>query len=676
MTELVRPADVALDADDREIDTNEASPVGGPVDPPEDTRTLYGTVTGSVDHPRAPIVPAWLRNTTQRREMAVAALNLAGYTVAFHTVRAPLYAARTVVYGVWGAGRLTARQVGWWWVAEQEPLRKAAADRGDSKEWSNLHREAKRTRSWRGIVLGGQLAVVAALVGFITLTAPIWAQVLAAAVALLILARFGGPVGRPILDRVQPGARFTRLTAEMVRNALVDMNVPRLKDPAALTFPADIHRDGPGWLARVNLPRGVLAAEVVAGKDKLSSSLRLPPDQVWPEVGPEHPGQLDLFVSCRPASKMGAPTWPLLDVKQTSVFDPVCVGFDARMRAVVAPLMETNWLIGGQPGSGKTYGARTIALVAALDPTCELMIAAYKPAGDFADLEPLCSRYVCGLSPQDFDTGASIIEWAGRELERRGERVSKLRERGDMGPGSVPRHIAERRGSGLHPVVIIIDEAHELFAAVDKIGDKLARVIRLARMFNIVFVLATQVADADSVPTVITKCVSVRWCMSVRDWQSNDAILGTGSYKAGLTATGFRPRVDAGWGMLAAGEHTGPTRAWFPDEKHLAKVLQRAAALRGQMVASPTEPTEPARDLLADVLAVLLPAEAGAPWDVLAERLAELLPTAYPGLTGDALRELLAPHGVVSKDVKVDGRNRKGCRRTELTAAIGRQITD
>ena len=80
-----------------------------------------------------------------------------------------------------------------------------------------------------------------------------------------------------------------------MRRALTSLQLPAInqavaKDPKAISFPVDIHRDGPGHLAVVDLPYGVEAAEVVARRGKLASALRLPLDQVWPEPAPGHTG--------------------------------------------------------------------------------------------------------------------------------------------------------------------------------------------------------------------------------------------------------------------------------------------------------------------------------------------------------------------------------------------------
>ncbi|WDZ87161.1 hypothetical protein [Micromonospora cathayae] len=140
---------------------------------------------------------------------------------------------------------------------------------------------------------------------------------------VLIAARHGRPADKPILDRTSTRAAFTKLTGEQVRAAVVALGIG-VKDPGQIKFPPPgIHKDGPGWLARFDLPGAIVATSLLEKRDNLAAALRLPVDQVWPEVGPDHPGQVDLWVGYQPSSKMGQPRWALAaDNARTSVFEP------------------------------------------------------------------------------------------------------------------------------------------------------------------------------------------------------------------------------------------------------------------------------------------------------------------------------------------------------------------
>ena len=156
------------------------------------------------------------------------------------------------------------------------------------------------------------------------------------------------------------GKAYRKLTAELVRRALLSVQLAGInsavaKDPNAITFPVEIHRDGPGHLAVVDLPYGVEAADVIARRGRLASGLRLPLDQVWPEPAPGHTGRLALWVGHEPASQMRQPAWPLIRAGTVDVFKPFPFATTPRLDVTSAELMFRNWLFGGQPGSGKTF---------------------------------------------------------------------------------------------------------------------------------------------------------------------------------------------------------------------------------------------------------------------------------------------------------------------------------
>lgn len=669
------------DAEDAETVLVDPGETGGPVDPPDEPVTLYGTITRSQYEAKPPIVPAWLRNSSQRRAFARQSVRHVGYVVGFHAARSPKYAARVAFRAPFGAGKTVWLLGRWTFDREGLPARLEAVRRNDAKEYLNLSRQRDRRVRARVVAALGLLLVLAAVVVAGWLLAPWWALAPMGAAGVLALTRVGTPADKPITDRTSTGPKFTKLTAEAVRTALCSIGVSGIKDPAAIQFPPPgIHKDGPGWLARVNLPQGVEAVDVIEKRGKLSSALRLPVDQVWPAAGPEHAGQLDLWVGYLPASKMGQPRWSLLaENARTSVFELHEFGTDQRQRPVSTVLFERNFLVGGVPGSGKSYGARTLVTIAALDPTCELKIVEYKGVGDFLDFAPLCSTYAVGVDDQAFKTGMDMLAWGLAEAERRGERIRKLKESGQAPEGKVTPEIAARKGSGLHPVMIVIDEAHELFGDAEygkEAAQAAERLIKRGRALGIIVVLATQIPDKTSLPPNITRCVTVRWCMAVLDQVANDMILGTGMYKRGLAATAYRPGDDAGWGIAIGIAQAGPVRSYFPKPEENAAIIARATALRGGVVGEAAEPVE-ARDILADVRAMIAEDNPrGLWWETIAERLAERWPGVYAGITAEMVRTSVTRYGVPTQDVKIDGKGRKGARLEEIQSAIARRAIE
>ncbi|GHJ43301.1 cell division protein FtsK [Catellatospora sp. TT07R-123] len=663
----------AAPAADAEAYTVYRPDTGAPVDAPDTSPTLtWADVTSGDTARRMPILPAWMMSTTTRRATLRALGDSLAYYAAFHTVRSPKYLGKALLYAPIGAARLVGKAL--WWASAEEGnfnLRQHAANTNDAYTRQSLNRTRSKESKPRWLLVGA--AAAAACAGGSALAVsdvlPPIGWYAAAAGAVLFAARAGRPADKPITDRVSTSLRFTRLTAEMVRQALVSLRLAGLTEGGQVEFVhPGIHRDGPGWLARVNLPAGVEAVQVLDRRGKLSSALRLPVDQVWPAGGPEHSGQLDLWVGYQPASKMGTPRWSITaDNATTSVFREEEFGSDERQRPVKTSGFARSFLIGGQPGSGKSYGGRALAQMFALDPTVEFKIAEFKGTGDFLDFEPLCSTYVVGVDDNALDQGAGIIRWAIGEAERRGKRILAARQRGDAPEGKVTPELARKAGSGLHPIVLLFDEVHELFAHDKTAADDCERLIKRARALGIIVILCTQIPDKGSLPPNITRCVTNRWCMSVAGQVENDMILGTGAYKRGLTGTVYRPVVDAGWGVMTGGPVPVSVRSQYPTAEQSAAILGRALALRGGKRASSGE-QPPARDLLSDLLDVA--ASNGQHWQPAAAALVDRWPNAYPNLTGDALSEIARALGVASADVKISGKVLKGFRTVDVRDLI------
>lgn len=646
---------------------------GPPVDQPAEPEPpkVFATVTGRAIAERNPIVPAWARSKQDLQAAARYAAGQAGYRVAYQASRSPVYVGRALRWAPVGAGRMLARLTRWTFDMDTAPARKQALAAGNVAEYERLLARKSENVKSRLPVAGGALVATAGGGAAAWFTLPWWAQLPLWGGVLFGLARAGRPVDKPITSPAVTVTRYERLTAERVREALCAMGISRLNDPKKITFPQQIHRDGPGQLARCNLPQGVEAAKVVSERGKLSSALRLPRDQVWPSVGPDHEGQLDLWVGYQPASKMSPPRWSIAaDGARTSVFEPLEFGYDQRNRPIALPLFQRNWLIGGVPGSGKSYFARAICLAAALDPTTEFKIAEYKGTGDFTDFYEagLCSEYYCGLDDEALDGGRGIVEWGLAEAARRGARIKKFRAQGLAPEGKVTPELAAMPGSGLHPVVIVIDEAHELLPDPE-VAANAEKLIRRGRALNLILIFATQIPDANAVPPNITRCTNTAACLAVKGQIENDMILGTGSHKAGITGTNFRPEIDAGWATVVGMREPVTVRAQYPDAKTTKKILARASELRGGRPAWADEKDAPRLDILVDVLQVWPAGRDRAQWQPLAEALAKFRPEAYEDLTGDSLSALLRGMNVTAINVKAGGTVLKGCLRAEVEAA-------
>jgi S-DNA-T family DNA segregation ATPase FtsK/SpoIIIE len=350
------------------------------------------------------------------------------------------------------------------------------------------------------------LAVGVVLLAVMSVPA-VW-RLLALAAATAAAARAGRPADKSITDRVSQGKAYRKLTADLVRRALLSVQLAGInsavaKDPNAISFPQEIHRDGPGHLAVVDLPYGVEAADVIARRGRLASGLRLPLDQVWPEPAPGHTGRLALWVGHEPASRMRQPAWPLLRGGTVDVFKTFPFATTPRMDITDAALAFRNWLFGGQPGSGKSWAMRLLVLAAALDVRVELRGYELKGVGDFKAIEPVCAEYGNGNDDDTIGACADMFGWLYGEGQKRARRIAHYAAIGKAPENKVTPELAALPGSGLHPLIVFVDEIQELFlfGKLGKAaGETAEKCIKLFRALGIWLILGTQIPDKDSLP--------------------------------------------------------------------------------------------------------------------------------------------------------------------------------
>jgi S-DNA-T family DNA segregation ATPase FtsK/SpoIIIE len=322
-------------------------------------------------------------------------------------------------------------------------------------------------------------------------------------------------------------------------------------------------------------------------------------------------------------------------------------------------------------------------LALALDPLVQFAISELKGSGDFDAMEVLCRE---GMYASGADQGSKlrtmqILYWLDKECEVRGPKIRKWAKKGLNSQNKLNRAIAEADPS-LPPICAVFDEIQELITDPElgkEATDLLTSIVKRARSLGIHLILATQRIDAKSVPTGISSNVSNRMCLAVPSHKEVELVLGTGYYKLGYRPTTFIPPAHgdnpwAGWGYLA-GLPT-PIRAAYVDNNAAEAIVERALALRGGL--RPDAEKVQSRDMLADAWAVLQPGEAGMPWQVLADRLAQRWPEFYTGITAEMVREALARYDVPSQDVKVkvDGewKSIRGVRRASLEEARRQEI--
>lgn len=426
--------------------------------------------------------------------------------------------------------------------------------------------------------------------------------------------------------------------------ALANLNIPAfrkaLKEGWRLRFLQPPTIDGKGYRVQVQLPPAVPVEEIVKRKHVLAHNLVRYPIEVWPTE--PAPTVLDLWVARSGALSGPVDPWPLLaelDTARTDYFAAVPVGITIRGDTINARFFQANYAAGGAMGSGKTSLVLTLLAGAMLDPLVDIDVVVMAENADYDPMIPRLRSLTTGTGEDTVGTALGMLRELFDDLTVRGK---ALREHGSR---AVTRELAEK-DARLRPRILVIDECQNLFksdSGPDAI-DATVKVINTARKYGVTVVLLTPEPSDNSLPRKVMTVISNKACYAIGDQLGNDAVLGTGSYKAGISAVGLTPATDQGPGdvgtCMTRGfmPNPGLMRTYFLTVEELTRVTARAVALR-ENYAAPVD-TTPTVDVLADTLTVLGEDRLVRDHELL-QRLARLRPGIYQGWTNKELTAAL-----------------------------------
>ncbi|WP_088283805.1 cell division protein FtsK [Kineosporia sp. A_224] len=652
-------------------------------------RTVTGWLVDVQQADVRPVLPAWVVDNGQRREAARFLARYTWHKARFHAVRFPVYGVRVMARTPRGAGRAVASTWRWVFDAEARPLRHDAVNRNDPKAYLALVRERNARVRVRGVVATVLAVLVVAGGVAVRYAAPWWVQAVTVAVAMVVLAVIGTSHDRPLTDAAAIVPRARRLTAGVVERAFMAAKLASEKDP--ITFPLPIVRDGAGWRAVLDLPYSTTADQAIRKRDAIAAGLDLDESMVWPERVRGTTGsarRLALWVADEDPFGKPSGTWPLAQRGAVDLFAPFPFGQDPRGRVTSMQLMFTSLVVGAIPRMGKTFAARLPILAAALDPTAELHVYDGKGGQDWRAFEAVAHRIGFGARDDTVTALLDDLRALRADMDRRYDALAALP------PNAVPdskvtREVANRRGLGLHPVVVAIDEFQRFSEHASMGAEIVEHLIDLAKVgpaVGIIVVLATQKPDAVAIPTRLRDVIGTRFALKCMTWQTSDNVLGAGAYSAGYDASRFQ-RGHKGTGWLLGADDSGAVeeavtvRTFLADGPAVARVIERARALRegaglltgmatGEMPAPPVDRDQ----VLIDVLGVW-PLDEDRLWSSeIVDRLA-LAHSAYDGWTPDNLAAALKPFGITTRQMQktIDGErtNRRGITRAAVLDALG-----
>jgi len=209
---------------------------------------------------------------------------------------------------------------------------------------------------------------------------------------------------------------------------------------------------------------------------------------------------------------------------------------------------------------------------------------------DYDPLRPRLRTLFVSDDPDEIPTVLAALKKLMSELSDRGRKLSAA------GEPKLTRALAEADPS-MRPRVVVIDECQELF--VSDVGEEAAelveKIVAKARKYGVTLIFATPVPSADSLPRKVAKVLSNRACFAIGDHQGNDAILGTGKHKAGISATTLRPMTVEPDGTVDLGDLGTAMTSGFTRADGLLRCFY---VRRGDGVDDVTPVVERAMDML------------------------------------------------------------------------------
>ncbi|MBR8745308.1 FtsK/SpoIIIE domain-containing protein [Nocardiopsis sp. MG754419] len=450
-----------------------------------------------------------------------------------------------------------------------------------------------------------------------------------------------------------------------VKKVFVAAKLAKKHDEIRIVGP--VARTDGAWESTLELPQGTTYKSATKKRGEIAAAIGVDEVQVALDPVKGHNGRVKVWVADEDPMQGDSVDSPLITRKVPVDFwsDKVFAGRDARGRQVSFSLVERSYLVGGEPGGGKSVACNNILAFAALDPNVRLWLADGKGGFDLADFEPVAEEV---LAAPEHDEMMQMIGALQDEMARR---YTKLRKTGHR---KVTREVA--RKLDMHPILFHIDEIQK-FALGDGDTKKgkafitgVADIVGRGRAAGIVTGAVTQRPAADVVPTRLRDILSIRWALRCTTAEASDTILGSGRASLGYSAAMFTAEQRGAGFLLSEGAAPIQERTAFMSDDEVAAIARRAYEIRKDAGTLPEGDDRAEIRLLTTILEVM-----DHPKGI---HTADLLPKLaaagdeYTGWDAAALSRALKPVGLIPGQIDIEGRNRNGYRRDRAQAALDR----
>jgi S-DNA-T family DNA segregation ATPase FtsK/SpoIIIE len=254
--------------------------------------------------------------------------------------------------------------------------------------------------------------------------------------------------------------------------------------------------------------------------------------------------------------------WPALTAERTNFLAPFPVSADMDGKLVYMDLREKNLLVGGIPGSGKSWFLHVLIATAALDPRIRIWIFDGKGGAELGVWEPICEAFVTDL---EADTMAMKV------LKRLEDHVNKIY--------AGHRSIQDRKVDWSKVKVsdlFVIDEPTR-FLKVAGFSATLNELLRRIRAAGGMIVFATQRPSAKYMDTDFRELFAYRAAM-LSDDAGTTMILGEGFKE--YDSSEFSGENPGEMWLLHEGRKPVHCRGLAITDRDLASLAARAQSLR------------------------------------------------------------------------------------------------
>lgn len=297
-------------------------------------------------------------------------------------------------------------------------------------------------------------------------------------------------------------------------------------------------RDGQWWTVRLELPGTVPGVAAKKALPALMSGFGVGPMQLFVDIDQANSGIVTITGTNENPWKRPPTNSPLETAETWSIWDAVPLAVDGRGRRIFASVMFTGWLIGAVPRKGKTALARLLAMAAALDPWCDLIVFDLKGSADWRMFRPLCRAFGLGHTDKTIADLVRVLTAVQKEIDRRSDIIGEL-DLERCPDGHLTRELALDPELGMQPLIIFIDEIqwafqHRIYKK--QMIELCEGIVKGGQYVGITLVIATQKPDAKSVPSEVRDVIASRAALYCKTRQASETILGTSAYSEGWNA--------------------------------------------------------------------------------------------------------------------------------------------